>query len=62
MRGHNLHGRAWVAIAAVLAVLLAHAALLGFTSRRLSAALIAGVIGAVVLKVVLKYVWSNLRR
>ena len=51
MRGHSLHTRAWVAVVAVLVLIAVHVAVFSLFSRaQLSLAILAALIGLVVLK------------
>jgi hypothetical protein len=59
VNGHTLHGRTWIGILIVVALIVGHVALFGFAvGGHLSVALAAGVLGLVALKVV----WWKLRR
>jgi hypothetical protein len=59
VKTHNLHARGWIAIVALLALIAGHVALVGVIFRaHLSVAILAGVVGAVVLK----YAFWKLRR
>jgi hypothetical protein len=59
VRGHNLHGRGWIAALAIVLLIVAHAVLFGVATRlHYSVLLAAGVVGIVVLK----YGWWKLRR
>ena len=59
MQGHRVHGRTWIAVLVVLALIAAHVALLGLAFRgHLSLAVVAGAVGVLVMK----YGWWRFRR
>jgi hypothetical protein len=59
LKGHQLHARKWPAILAIVVLVAAHAALFGFAFQsHLSVALVAALVGLLVLK----YVWWRFRR